>query len=32
MKEPTIMFHKQIHKNYKRARRKYKILKLLRFI
>lgn len=28
-KEPTIMFQKEIHKNYKRARRKYKLLKLL---
>lgn len=29
MKEPIIMFQKQIHKNYKRARRKYRLLKML---
>jgi hypothetical protein len=32
MKEPTIMFQKTIHKNYIKARRRYKIMKLLRLI
>lgn len=31
-KEPTIMFQKQIHKNYKRARRKDNILKILKIL